>query len=516
MTMPLARLLAAALLCGPAAAQNRVELSDVLNRKAKVAARAAAPAAPAGAPSAPGSSASSPTPSPSENGGASASAAAPAPGAAAAPGTPAKSEERAALEKLTTENQLVREEVAKRFRDLVVEKEELRIRSEVNTERQKAELAKLEAEYQRLALENRLNEERNKRSLDELSAAQRRLAAENSLDEEKHKKELADLRQSREKLQQDNDILREKLRAEEMKSNSEKMALDLEGARMASAGAKLRLEREKLEEKVTRLKVDLEERSKKEDWRSEANREPVVLKQPFKDGVLTISDRRITLNGPVIRGVAQDIIERIGFFNNVSEDPIFLVIDSSPGGSVMEGHRIVKAIEASKAPVHVVVKGFAASMAAIIATLAPHSYVYPNAVILHHQPWNLSFGNPVQQKEQLEILRAWYDRLGTPVAKKMGITLDQLTKRMYEKNSEGDWQEFGDKAVAARWADSVVEEIQETGVTKRPTEGKKAADFLFAQGLEEKVDERGERYVRLPRLDPFDAYWIYNPDRYYR
>lgn len=514
--MPLARLLAAALLCAPAAAQNRVELSEILKKEAKAVARAAEPPPPAGGPSAPGTSASASTPAPSGSAASPSPAAAPAPGSPPAPAAPAKPEERAALEKLTTENQLVREEVAKRLRDLVIEKEELRIRAEVNAERQKAELAKLEAEYQRLALENRLNEERNKRSLDELSAAQRRLSAENSLDEEKHKKELADLRQSREKLQQDNDILREKLRAEEMKSNSEKMALDLEGARMASEGARLRLEREKLEEKVTRLRIDLDERAKKEDWKSEANKEPVVAKQPFKNGVLTVSDRRITLNGPIIRGVAQDIIERIGFFNNVSDAPIFLVIDSSPGGSVMEGHRIVKAIAASKAPVHVVVKGFAASMAAIIATLAPHSYAYPNAVILHHQPWTLSFGNIVQQKEQLEILRSWYDRLGTPVAKKMGLSLDQMTKRMYEKNSEGDWQEFGDNAAAVKWVDAVVEEIQETGVTKRPAEGKKAADFLFAQGLEEKLDERGERYVRLPRLDPFDAYWIYNPDRYYR
>lgn len=513
--MPLARLLAAALLCAPAAAQNRVELSEIVKREAKPAARVAEPASSAGAPAAPGSPAA-PTPAPSGNGGSSPSAAAAPPGTPAAPAAPAKPEERAALEKLTTENQLVREEVSKRLKDLVVEKEELRIKAEVNAERQKAELAKLEAEYQRLSLENRLNEERNKRSLDELSAAQRRLAAENSLDEEKHKKELADLRQSRERLQQDNDILRERLRAEEMKSNSEKMALDLEGARMASEGARLRLERERLEEKVTRLRIDLEERAKKEDWKNQANREPETPSQPFKDGILTVSDRRLEIDGPIIGGIGQDLIDRIEYFNNVSSAPIFIVIENCNGGSVMEGQRIIEAIRASRAPVHVVLKGYAFSLAATILAVAPHSYAYPNSVILHHQPLNFNFGNPVQQKESLEKLKEWYRRLDAPIAKKMGISLEQFTEQMYKNDSSGDWQEFGDKAVKLKWVDHVVDQIRETGVTKKPDERKSPLERLILLGLKEEVDDRGERFVRLPRLAPYDAYWMHNPDRYFR
>src|SRR6202044_541256 len=101
--------------------------------------------------------------------------------------------------------------------------------------------------------------------------------------------------------------------------------------------------------------------------------------------------------------------DRIHYFNNKDESlPIFLVIDYSPGGSVMEGYRIVKAMQASKAPVHVVVKSYAASMAAVITTLAPHSYVYPNAVILHHQMSDMAWGNLTQHKEQLKVMEEWY------------------------------------------------------------------------------------------------------------
>lgn len=509
------RLLAALLLAAPASAQvAKPDWAAALEELKPISAGGVAEAK-TSAPGTPAPAAGSPAPS-APRAGAPANGGGSSPAPAAPPPAPAKTEERAVLEKLTTENQMVREEVAKRLRDLVTEKEELRIKAEVQAERQKAELSKLEAEFQRLSLENRLNEERNKKSLEDLSAVQRRLSAENQLDEEKHKKELADIRQTREKLQQENDILREKLRAEEMRSNSEKLALDLEGQRMASEGAKLRLEREKLEEKVTRLRIDLEERSKKEDWRSQANRDPQIVKEPFKDGVLTISDRRIPLNGPIFTGVADYVTERIDYWNNVSADPIFLVIDRCPGGSVQEGYRILKAMEASKAPIHVVVKSFAASMAAYITTMADKSYVYPNAVLLHHQMRTGIYGNMTQNREQLKIAEEWWRRLGEPTAKKLGYSVEGFVKKMYENNSDGDWEEFGDTAVRLKWATHVVHEIRETGVTKKPDPDKKPAMPSFFFGLKEETDEKGSRFVSLPRLEPFDLYWIYNPDRYYR
>ncbi|HBL15734.1 MAG TPA: hypothetical protein DD417_02940 [Elusimicrobia bacterium] len=224
----------------------------------------------------------------------------------------------------------------------------------------------------------------------------------------------------------------------------------------------------------------------------------------------------VSLNGPIFGGVADYVTERIHYFNNISStQPIFIVIDKCPGGSVMEGYRIIKAMQASKAKVHVVVKSFAASMAAVITTMADYSYTYPNAIILHHQMSTVNWGNMTQLKEQLELAREWERRLHVPVAKKMGVSMDAFRKMMYEKNSDGDWEEFGDQAVSYHWADNVVHEIDETGFVKNPdtVEKPKAAQF---QWLAEKTDEKGQRYATLPRLDPFDFYFIYNPDRYYR
>ncbi len=366
--------------------------------------------------------------------------------------------------------------------------------------------------------------EKQKLELSPLEFELRRLQIESNIQEEKFKKELADKRQERERMHLDNDLMREKLSAEQARLDGLKLAADEEKLKMDLAvrdldfqSRKLRMDTEIAEHKTVALKADLDLRAKNEDWKKEANREPDYELEPYKDGVLTISDRRIALDGPIVDGVADYVSDRIHYFNNKDESlPIFLVIDRSPGGSVMEGYRIVKAMQASKAPVHVIVKSYAASMAAVITTLAPHSYVYPNAVILHHQILSFAFGNLTQQKEQLEVMKEWYKRLSEPVAKKAGMTLEAFTKEMYKHNSDGNWEEFGDEAVRLKWADHVVHEIRETGIVKQPGEEEKDEKPKMAFGLAEETDSHGERFVRLPRLQPFDAYWIDNSDGYYR
>jgi ATP-dependent Clp protease, protease subunit len=290
--------------------------------------------------------------------------------------------EQQELQKLTSLNLIEQQKEAAKLRDVAIERDEAAARYNALFEKQKLELSPLEFSLKRMQIESNILEE-------------------------KFKRELAEKRQERERLHLDNDLAREKLSAEQVKLDGEKLKADGDKLKMDLVvrdldfqSRKLRMDSELAEHKTVALKTDLDLRAKKEDWKKEANREPDYPLQPFKDGVLTVSDRRITMNGPIVDGVADYVTERIHYFNNADETlPIFLVIDRSPGGSVMEGYRIVKAMQASKAPVHVIVKSYAASMAAVITTLAPHSYVYPNAVILHHQILSFAFGNLTAQKE---------------------------------------------------------------------------------------------------------------------
>lgn len=406
---------------------------------------------------------------------------------------PAPSPEQAELAKLTAENQLTDQRLKKKLQQINAEKEELRAQYELELQKQKSKAAELEAELTRASAENKLAEEKNKKLMAELAL---RIAA----------------------LKAENDLSAEQQRSGLLADSREKNAIDLELKRLDLEERKLKLEKMSLDARMSKLNSDLELRGRKAEWKKESNTDPIYLDQPFKAGKLTVSDRRIPLNGPIYDGVGDYVTERINYFNNISTQPIFIIIDYCPGGSTSEGYAILKAMESSRAPVYVAVKYMAASMAAVITTMAERSYAYPNATILHHQPWGAMIGNLTQQKERLDLVREWDRRLNAPVAKKMGLSMDEFHKKMYEKNSDGDWREFGDKAVEYKWVSGTVDKVEETGVLKNPDEKQNQKRSAGIAGLEliEKTDEKGETYVSLPRLKPFDFYFIHNPDNYYR
>jgi ATP-dependent Clp protease protease subunit len=366
------------------------------------------------------------------------------------------------------------------------------------------------------------------------SKEQEDLAAENKLEAERLVQATNAMRAELSQMKLERELITEKLALETTKRQ---IALQGELAKMEADKEKLMSEGELSKAKADKLTNDLKTvqtesaleitrlqndiaRIEAEEKRSRfADAKPVFLKNPLRDdGTLVISDRRIPLNGLITTDTADFITSRIQYWNNKDrERPIFIVIDASPGGSVMAGYRILKAMESSDAPVHVVVKSFAASMAAAITTLAEESYAYPNAVILHHQISSVVMGqlNLTQQREFHEESQRWWARFGTPLANKMGITPDEFIKKMYAQNSSGDWSEFGEQAKELKWVNHIVKGIDETSFTKDPDtiEAPKAAKQA---AIAEEVDATGKPFVWLPRLNPKDVYFIYNSDGYYR
>ena len=366
------------------------------------------------------------------------------------------------------------------------------------------------------------------------------LATENKLAAERLTKETNAMRAEITRLKMERELLTEKLALEAAKRQSsiqqELAALQVEKERIDQEAQIAKAKAEKLSHdlkiaqtesslQIGKLQSELAEIETKEKREAYADSPPVYLKNPLRDDkVLVVSDRRIPLNGVITSSTADFITERIQYWNNKDRElPIFIVIDASPGGSVMAGYRILKSMESSDAPVHVVVKSFAASMAAAITTLAKESYAYPNAVILHHQISTMAFGqlNLTQQRELHEESNRWWARFGTPIANKMGITPDELIKRMYARSSSGDWTEFATEAQKLKWVNHVVEGIDETSVVRNPDAQKSPATPTPAAparpaALVEEVDAEGKVFTWLPRLQPKDVYFLYNPDNYYR
>ncbi len=364
-------------------------------------------------------------------------------------------------------------------------------------------------EQESLAVENKLEAERLVQTTNALRAEVARLKLERELLTEKltldAAKRQAALQDQLAKTNEEKELLTEQ--GELSKARADKLTNDLKALQTEGV-----LEITRLQNDITRIET-AEKRAKFADAK------PVFLKNPLKEnGTLVISDRRIPLNGLITPATADFVTNRIQYWNNKDRGmPIFIVIDASPGGSVMAGYRILKAMESSDAPVHVVVKSFAASMAAAITTLAKESYAYPNAVILHHQISSVVMGqlNLTEQREFHEESERWWARLGTPIANKMGITTDELIKQMYKHSSNGDWSEFGEQAKDLKWVDHIVNGIDETSFTKDPDTAEPAKQGQPSV-LAEQVDPNGKPFAWLPHLDPKDVYFLYNPDRYYR
>ncbi len=288
---------------------------------------------------------------------------------------------------------------------------------------------------------------------------------------------------------------------------------NLNTAELQNRAALLKVETEK-------LRAELEQTKAAQERHKHADGEPTYLADPLrKDGTLVISDRAIKLNGPITPWLANYVTDRIHYFNNKDKSkPIFIVIEYSPGGSMLAGQCIITAMENSQAPVYVVVKGFAASMSAFIATLAKKSYAYPNALILHHQPWTFTIGNVRELKEDLARLQEWWKRFGGRVADKMGVSLDKLDKLLYEHAATGDWMEFADHAKKIKWVDHIITGIDDTANRELPD----PANYTWEKYVKEyygslqNPGEESSNVIYLPMLSPKDFYYLYNPDNRYQ
>lgn len=360
-----------------------------------------------------------------------------------------------------------------------------------------------------LAVDNKLQAERLLQVTNTMRAEVTRLKLERELMTEKLALETAKrqtaLQAELAKMEAETEKLTEE--GELSKARSEKLANDLKAVQSEAA----------LE--ISRSQNYIAQKEAADKRAAFADTKPVYLEKPLlDDGTLVISDRRIPLNGMITSATADFITSRIQYWNNKDRKmPIFIVIDFSPGGQVMAGYRIVKAMESSDAPVHVVVKSMAASMAAAITTLAKESYAYPNALILHHQTSSVIMGqlNVTQQRENHEEMQRYWVRFGTPIAQKMGVTLDEFIKKMYAQSSSGDWCEFAEQAKDLKWVNHVVSGIDETSVNRDPDTVEPSKNALLMEPVEN-IDANGKPFVWLPRINPKDAYFVYNPDGYYR
>ena len=440
------------------------------------------------------------------------------------------------LEKVKTENETVTAKLAEEVIENKKDADENKKSPENNDDEKKKSIDTFDKEEDKEENKERFDKEALDPETKALQKQKRKLSIENTLRTERLKNDNAALLARLQKLHWEKQEITERLEIEALKrelsrrdatvayeDKLEKLIREssLAKARAAKLSSELDAKRTEWDLKASRLHAEIVTLKVEKERDTYADSKPIYLDNPLKnDKTLVISDRRIALNGPILPITANYITTRINYFNNKDRNkPIFIVIDSSPGGSVMAGYRILKAMKGSQAPVYVVLKSYAASMAAAMVTLAKKSFAYPNAVILHHQISSTFFFtqmNLTQQKEHYAEMEKWWERLAAPIANKMGISPEEFIKKMYEKSSDGDWSEFANNAKKLNWLDHIVESIEETSLLKNPDAEKKLKKPLKRVVTEASTDSKGRPIVYLPRLSPKDMYFLYNPDHYYQ
>lgn len=419
--------------------------------------------------------------------------------------SPAKTEAQSAEKPAPKAPELTPEQLAAKAKA-----EEAAKKAKAEAMKKKAEqlaLRKLQMEKSKIDAEIALEQAKLRRDMEKENDASVRLEAANAFRQAQLASEFAEIDEAKRTLDAvaARDTVRDNLKM--LGRNSELRERELD-ARITRLTQEIELGKCNLELMRSRLQQGMRE--------IVTTQAPEYMKEPFVDGTLYISDRRIDFNGPVTNELAEYVIERIYFYNNQNaEYPIFIVIDNSPGGSAFAGYQILKAMESSKAPVYVVVKGYAASMAAVITTLAERSFCYESTVILHHQASTAVRGNMTVLGEQYKQTREWVSRIFEPVCKKLGKTEEEFVKDMYAHFSTGDWAAWGKDAVKMRWADHLAERMVETSVVKKASPLEEPEMIVIRLG-EEKVDECGNAYVELPKLVPGDVWLIHDPQNRYR
>ena len=166
-------------------------------------------------------------------------------------------------------------------------------------------------------------------------------------------------------------------------------------------------------------------------------------------------DKRIlNVRGEISQESAFEFALALQHLNSVSETEPVTVLINSPGGSIDAGLLMYDAIQASPAPVRMVVLGAAYSMAAVLFAAGLYGrYMLPNSKLMLHEPL-LGYpigGNTSSIKTISDDLLATRDKINGILAKHTGKTKEEI-----EETTKQDHYFTAEESVEFGMADKVI------------------------------------------------------------
>ena len=141
-----------------------------------------------------------------------------------------------------------------------------------------------------------------------------------------------------------------------------------------------------------------------------------------------LANRIILLTEPINDETAAAITSQLLYLEaENSNEPITIYINS-PGGSISSGFAIYDVMNKIKCPVHTMVMGIAASMAAFILCSGSRGnrYALPNAAIMIHQPKGAVEGQAADVEIYAKRLVDLREELYKIMAKNTGMSYEEM------------------------------------------------------------------------------------------
>lgn len=210
----------------------------------------------------------------------------------------------------------------------------------------------------------------------------------------------------------------------------------------------------------------------------------LLVTAPTSAQVLELTSRHVMLQGNIDFKGVENVVARLLEFDQRSQDPVFLRINS-PGGSVEAGYVLIDVMNAMKSPVHCVVESKAHSMAAMLTTYCDRVFILPHATMMFHEASYGTLGEDPAIRSKVEFNSKYLQRVYEEVAQRLEMDAEEYRRRIRD-----GWWLLAEEAVDAGAADEVVYEIRYREVfveeleIKRTVKTVRRSEPAFANGAE--------------------------------
>lgn len=142
----------------------------------------------------------------------------------------------------------------------------------------------------------------------------------------------------------------------------------------------------------------------------------------------------------------ESITDRLAAINAIDADEVVVNINSL-GGDLFQGIAIYDALKRFGDKLTVVLSGYCASAATVIAMAGKKRKMCKHDLILMHKCWGQCIGNENELEQELENQRKYNASMVQIYAETTGLSIQEIEDIMNENNGNGRWMDF-DEALA--------------------------------------------------------------------